>query len=149
MKQARKNYKTQWAGQFGVAHELTRRGYLVAFTTGNAPRVDLLCQSPSRVPFSVQVKSLSSKTVFLFQKSLLEARPECFLVFVHVPDAIKKPAEYFVLTNEQFRRVAEEEEQHAMEDEKKGGGTWTMPGITYRRLAGHPELRDAWASLPE
>jgi hypothetical protein len=68
----RRHYQTQWAGQFGVAHELTRRGYLVTFTTGNAPGDDLLCQSPSGVAFSIQVKSLSSKTYFLYQKSLEE-----------------------------------------------------------------------------
>lgn len=151
MKKSGKHYKTQWVGQFGIAHELSRRGYLVAFTTGNAPGVDLLCQSPSGVPFSVQVKSLSSKTFFLYQSCLLEARPGRFLVFVLVPDAIEKPPEYFVSTNEQFRGVAEEEGQRGREAEKRRGKPYKpfMPGIAYKTLAGHPELRDAWATLPK
>jgi hypothetical protein len=66
----RRSYQTQWAGQFGVAHELVRRGYLVTFTTGNARDDDLLCLSQSGDAFSVQVKSLSSKTFFPCQGNL-------------------------------------------------------------------------------
>ena len=57
----RDRFQTQWAGQFGVAHEMTRRCYLVSFTMGNAPAVDLLCKSPNDTTFSLQVKSLKAK----------------------------------------------------------------------------------------
>lgn len=50
-------FQTQWSGQFGVAHEMTRRGYLVSFTMGNAPAIDLLCRSPKDQDFSLQVKT--------------------------------------------------------------------------------------------
>jgi len=88
----KRSYQTQWAGQFGVAHELVRRGYLVTFTTGNALGDDLLCLSPSGVAFSDQVKSLSFKGYFIYQKSLLESPPTRFLVFVLVPrDCSQRP----------------------------------------------------------
>ena len=54
----RSSHQTQWAAQFAVASELCRRGYEVAFTTGNHPCVDLMVYSPNRVPFAVDVKGL-------------------------------------------------------------------------------------------
>ena len=147
----RRSYQTQWAGQFGVAHELVRRGYLVTFTTGNAPFDDLLCLSPSGVAFSVQVKSLSSKTFFLYQERLLEPKTTRFFVFVLVPLACSKPPEYFVLTDEQFIRLDEEAKQLVREREKKRGGPYKpfSPGIHYSTFARHHDFRNAWDNLPE
>ena len=146
----RKNYKTQWAGQFGVAHELTRRGYLVTFTTGNASAADLLCESPSGVAFSVQVKSLGSKTWFLYQSSLLEANASRFFVFVLIPADLSKGPEYFVLNNEQFLKVVDEQEHSLRESEQKRGKPYAKfaPGIDYAALARHGFLY-AWGSLPQ
>ena len=145
-----KHYKTQWSGQFGVAHELTRRGYLVSFTTGNAPAADLLCESPSGVAFSVQVKSLSSRTYFLYQRSLLEANASRFFVFVLVPPCVRKRPEYFVLNNQQFRLVVDEQEELLRESERERGKPYAKfsPGINYGTLARHDFL-DAWGNLPE
>src|SRR5947208_726636 len=92
---------TQWAGQFGVAHELCRRGYLVTFTMGNAPEVDLLCRSPKGKDFAVQVKSLSSKTSFIFGRGVVDdKRDECndlYFVFVLLPQDHLERAEYYVV----------------------------------------------------
>ena len=41
MEKTLKRYCVQWAAQFFVAAELTRRGYIVSFTLGNAPETDL------------------------------------------------------------------------------------------------------------
>jgi hypothetical protein len=146
----RKNYQTQWAGQFGVAHELTRRGYLVSFTTGNAPAADLLCESPSGYAFSVQVKALSSKTYFLYQSSLLAPYPNRFFVFVLVQAPLSRTAEYFVLNSEQFRRLAEEQEQILRGLELTRGRPYAKfaPGINYSTIARH-DFRDAWQNLPQ
>jgi len=153
MKKPRTNYQTQWAGQFGTAHELTRRGHLVTFTTGNAPRTDLLCQSPKGVLFSVQVKSLSSKTYFLYQEALLQPNPNLFLVFVLVPAFRSEPPplpEYFVLNHEQFLQVVEEQARVGKAAEKRRGKPYAefSPGINYPVLAGF-KFRDAWGILPQ
>jgi hypothetical protein len=146
----RRGYQTQWAGQFGVAHELVRRGYLVTFTTGNARDDDLLCLSPSGEAFSVQVKSLSSKTFFPCQVNLLEPNPTRFLVFVVVPPDCSEPPEYFVITNEQFIGLDKEQKQYVRELEEKLGkrrdNRW--PGIKYAIIAGH-KFKNAWDSLPK
>lgn len=145
----KKNYQTQWVGQFGVAHELTRRGYLVSFTTGNAPADDLLCKSPSGESFSVQVKSLSSKTYFLYQPSLLEPKNDRFFVFVLIPQIVSDRPEYFVMNNRQFRNIAKEQDQIIKDKEKKRGKPYKSfaPGINYNTIARH-DFRDAWHNLP-
>jgi hypothetical protein len=146
----RRGYQTQWAGQFGVAHELVRRGYLVTFTTGNARDDDLLCLSPSGVAFSVQVKSLGSKTFFLYQGSLLEAKQDRFFVFVLVPRNCSKQPEYFVMNYMQFMRLTEEEAQIVQEREKKRGRPYAKfaLGIAYSTVV-KQDFRNAWGNLPE
>lgn len=56
---------TQWTGQFGVAHEMSRRGYVVAHTIGNTPGADLFCQSPTGKQFPVEVKTATTRTYVL------------------------------------------------------------------------------------
>jgi len=142
-------HQTQWSGQFGVAHEMTRRGYLVAFTMGNAPTVDLLCKSPNEQDFSVQVKSLRSKTYFIYQESLLAPNPNLYIVFVLVPEAPLEPAEYFVLNNAQFLSIDKEEKARLKEAEKVRGKPYAAfsPGINYTTL-NRDEFRNAWHNLP-
>jgi len=141
-----KKIQTQWAGQFGAAHELTRHGYTVAFTMGNTPDTDLLCKSPKGYAFSTQVKSLSSKTCFLYQESLLMPNPNLYFIFVLVPENIDQSPEYFVLNNEQFLRTVKEEKQK--EEERKRGKPYAEfpPGIMYHTL-NRDEFRNAWHNL--
>ena len=141
--------QTQWAGQFGVAHEMTRRGYFVAFTTGNAPALNLLCKSPKGSEFSVRVKALRSKTYFIYQESLLAPNPDLYIVFVLVPEDPLERAEYFVLNNAQFLSIVKEENKRLKEAEKERGRPYAHfgPGITYRTL-NRKEFLNAWDNLP-
>ena len=149
MKNRRKNYQTQWAGQFGVAHELSRRGYLVTFTTGNAPTADLLCRSPRGASFSVEVKSLSSKTYFLFREGLLRPNDNQYVIFVLVPAHLEEKPEYHVLTNAQFRLLVEKQARITKEMEKDRGKPYAAftKGISYPLLA-EQNFRGAWDNLP-
>lgn len=54
-------YHTQWAAQFYTAAELSRRGYTVALTLGNAPGADLFARSPRGTDFVVQAKGLQRR----------------------------------------------------------------------------------------
>jgi hypothetical protein len=146
-------HQTQWAGQFGVAHEMTRRGYLVTFTMGNAPTADLLCKSPGGKEFSVQVKSLKTKNYFLYQNSLLATNSNLYFVFVLVPDVVQginpQAPEYFVLNKEQFLRTVKEENIRLKSEEEKRGRPFVpfSPGIIYHTL-NKDEFRNAWHNLP-
>ena len=104
-------FQTQWAGQFGVAHEMTRRSYLVSFTMGNAPAIDLLCKSPNDTTFSLQVKSLKAKNYWIYQEKLLNPNPDLYFVFALVPSDTNQPPTYFVLNNGQFQRVVAEQKE--------------------------------------
>jgi hypothetical protein len=150
MKTQGKAHFTQWAGQYGVAHELSRRGYLVTLTLGNTPRTDLLCQSPSGILFGVEVKSLRSKGWFLYQEALLEPSLNRFFVFVHVPESISEPSEYFVLASQQFRDLKIAQDRMNRETEKKRGKPYASfaPGLKYSMLA-KGSFRNAWGSLPQ
>lgn len=73
-------YNTQWASQFYVAAELIRRGYLAAFTLGNAPASDILVSSSSGKQFVVEVKALSRPNFWMFRRP--RPRENLFYVFV-------------------------------------------------------------------
>ena len=153
---ARRNYGTQWAGQFGVAHELMRRGYLVSFTMGNAPGRDLLCVSPKGKEFSIQVKSLRGRGLFLYQDALLHATESPYIVFVMVPKSPDERPEYFVMNNTWFRRIAKKENARRADAYRKKHGksdtsSFTAWDLSYRVLA-TSELpikgEAAWNNLP-
>jgi len=148
------HHQTQWAGQFGVAHEMTRRGYLVTFTMGNAPATDLLCKSPHGVEFSVEVKTLKAKNYFLYQESLLKTESNLFFVFALVPpvfeNSVSKTPEYFVLSKKQFLGAVEEERTKAKVLELKRGRPYApfAPGLSYTTL-NKKEFLNCWNNLPE
>jgi hypothetical protein len=110
---------------------------------------DLLCESPNGQFFAVQVKSLRSKTYFLYQKSLLVPNPDLCFVFVLIPEAPSQPPEYFVLNNAQFLRIVKEEDARTKEAEKKRGQPYAefSPGIIYHTL-NSDEYHNAWHNLP-
>ena len=108
-----KGYKTQWASQFYVAAELTRRGYLVALTLGNAQTTDLMVISQSGKQFKVDVKGLSRINFWLVKR---RQENDLYYILVYLPED-GKPPRFFVMTSEE---VANEIEQHKMSVEAKG-----------------------------
>jgi hypothetical protein len=137
-----KRYKTQWTGQFAVAAELTRRGYLVAIPLGNLPARDLQCESPSGKSFSVQVKSLSSKTFFPLQKNFLEKeKKNLYFVFVYIPEKYNQPLEYFILSHKQLLNVWKKEKKKQIGKPHK---EWAE-GVFYKALF---DFKNRWEILP-
>jgi hypothetical protein len=49
---------SHWSGQFFAAAELTRRGYRVSFTLGNAPSTDIVAVSARGYQFKIEVKTV-------------------------------------------------------------------------------------------
>lgn len=149
----RKGYKTQWVGQYAVASELTRRNNFVSMPLGNIPDLDLQCQnSYSKRKFSVQVKSLSSKTSFPIQNRLIKKEiPGLYFVFVYVPPEESKPLEYFVLNHEQFLNVWKKGKEDIKERNKKRKKKGLKPikergeGIHFKFLG---KYRGKWRILP-
>jgi hypothetical protein len=135
----RSGYQTQWSAQFFVAAELSRRGYVVALTLGNAPRTDLMVTSPSGSCFRVEVKGQATKSFWLVRRHAVDE--DHFYILVFVPKA--GSPDFFVLTCEEVQTLREEYAQKSTArgryHDDCGGFNWTTPHLH----------RDRWDKLPE
>lgn len=98
-----RSHQTQWATQFAVASELCKRGYEIAFTSGqNTPLADLMAVSPqTKQMFLVDVKGLYRHNPFLIK--LKAPRKNLFYILVYVPT--DGPNEFFVLSQREAARI--------------------------------------------
>lgn len=137
--QAASRYKTQWATQFYAAAELTRRGFLVSLTFGNAAVTDLHVQSPGGKLFTVDVKGQSNRSFWLVQRR--PPKPDHFFVLVYLPPALAAPR-YFVLSSDELmRRRAEYEALSTARGKYRddlGGMNWSTAF----------EYENQWDALP-
>ena len=135
-----KEYFTQWAAQFYVAAELTRRGYLVALTLGNAPKTDLMVESPGGSRFAVDVKGLRERNWWIVR----HPREDVFYVFVHVPENPEEPPRFCVMTGSEVR----EEVERYLEEARSRGKVIkeTDYGLTWKTPFKH---ENRWDKLPK
>jgi hypothetical protein len=136
-----KSYQTQWTAQFYVAAELTRRGYLISLTLGNAPVTDLLAVSPQNKHFRIEVKGQSTKNFWLIKR--FEPDEELFYILVYIPKN-DVPPRFFILTSSELMQKREGYKNHI--DSKSGrykdalgGVNWSTPLIYENR----------WDKLPK
>ena len=133
-------YQTQWSAQFAAAAELTRRGYLVSLTLGNAPVVDILAVSPSGKHFQIDVKGLSSKNFWLITER--EVPDDLYYILVYVPRLPGAPEFFVVGGKELMSEVA------ALREKTLAAGRgWkeSGAGINWGTCLAY---RDRWDSLP-
>ena len=138
-----KGINTQWAAQFLVAAELTRRGYTVSFTMGNnTPVADLMVGASSGKMFWVDVKGLAQKSPWLLRPKA--NRPDLYYILVYLTPLanqpnVRQPDRFFVLTQPEANTlVSNYAKAHP-------GDKGTMPGFGFNdpRAA-----EDAWHKLP-
>jgi hypothetical protein len=137
----RKKYQTQWASQFFAAAELTRRGYQVALTLGNAPVTDLLVVSPEGKYFQVDVKGQSTRSFWLIQNRTIEEN--LFFIMVYLPKD-NLPPQYCLLSCSQIMAERDTYRQHVEQIGTKyrddlGGMNWS---VAFR-------YKDNWDILPK
>jgi len=122
----------------------------------------LVCESPLGKLFKIQVKSISSKTSWICQKSLLDPTDDLFFIFVFVPisttetareDVARRRAEYYILGYKQFKQAIREQQEYCKAvGEKRGSPIKEFsPGVNYSvlsRFAKKVDLIDAWQNLP-
>jgi len=120
-------YHTQWAGQFYVAAELTRRGYYVTLTLGNAPRTDLIVLSPEQKTFRVEVKAQQTQNFWLIRKHPVDEAHFYVLVVFRA----KESPRYFILTCADVQRLRQEYADRmtvrGRYNDKFGGFNWGTP----------------------
>lgn len=102
---AKNRHHTQWAGTFAAAAVLSKLDFCVSITLGNTPACDLLCISPHRKPFKVEVKSTNSKNFIRIQKSLLELEEdaELFLIVVLLGKDTTTTDHFYILRHREVR----------------------------------------------
>ncbi|MCX6032220.1 MAG: hypothetical protein NT169_23365 [Chloroflexi bacterium] len=135
----RRSYQTQWAAQFFAAAELTRRGYLVALTLGNAQRADLLVESQTGEKFSVDVKGLKTHNWWLVTER--DDHPD-YYILVYVPKP-GNPPEYFLLSGAEMATEMNLVRQSALAK----GQVWTGRGSGIHWSTG-AKYQDRWGVLP-
>jgi len=133
-----KRYFTQWAAQFFIAAELTRRGYLIALTLGNAPRTDIIVTSPSGHSFRVECKGMRSKGAWLFKA---KKGIKLWFVFCYIPKS--GYPDYYILSNEEASEKLEDYKRH--HPNQASLDKW--PGCNWKDIA-NEDYKEKWDKLP-
>ncbi len=138
-----KKYQTQWSAQFYVAAELTRRGYLVSLTMGNAPVADLLVVSPKQTTFQIDVKGQSTRNFWLIQRRKPTEYVGLIFVLVYLPKDFNRPR-FCVLSGAELMKRRDEYEQRV----KTAGRGYkdNLGGINWLTAF---EYEDHWDALPD
>ncbi len=103
-KNAGKKPCTHLAGEFFVAAELSRRGYNVALTLGNAKKVDLIVENDGKtVPIQVKALALKKSAGWPLKPEQHYDKSIVFvLVTLGVPGSLP---EYFIMSGEAVERA--------------------------------------------
>ena len=129
------------AGEFLVAGELSRRGYLVSITMGNAKAIDILaCTRDRKTTIKIDVKASRYKTSW----PIGHIKEDLYYIFVYLQDKNKltnergkgtnTPPEYFIVRGEDIVK-------------KKLLCLWkNMSGIKYSSLH---QYKERWNILPQ
>ena len=142
-------YHTQWAAQFYVAAELTRRCYTVSLTLGNAKGTDLLVESPTGECFSVQVKGAKTKSGWYVKESQSPGALFFILVYVPVGDE-NSPPQFFVLRKDETEGLVKEDvpaymKKHAVSREEAKKKVQT--GVGWKDANFPNRYKDRWDKL--
>jgi hypothetical protein len=122
----RSRHSTQWAAQFGVAGELCKRGYEVAFTMGNTtPEADLMVLAPEQGEmFLIDVKGQSTGSFWRIREK--PQRKNLFYVLAYVP--VGKANRYFVLCQSDLTKLMKSYEQSGVAFRPEFSGiNWGAP----------------------
>ncbi|MDN3706553.1 hypothetical protein QW060_26245 [Myroides ceti] len=87
------------AGEYFVAAEISRRGYLAAITLRNSDGIDILVSNPNGdKSISIQVKTTQNKRKWvLTQKVENETSDKKFFIFVNIPLDKNLAPEYLII----------------------------------------------------
>ena len=138
------SHHTQWAAEFFAAAELSRRGYLVALTLGNAPSTDLFAKGPCGAALSIEVKGQQGKSDWFIRQP---ERDDTAYMLVSVPtgnvDKSGTPR-FFIMTSTEIREAMD---QYLRDRRARGTSDdkW-QPAIRWRDAAHH---ENRWDKLPK
>jgi len=120
------------AGEFFVAAELSKRGYSVSLTMGNAKAVDLFAERDGRA-VCIQVKARTDDTGWRLPPDKADILENVLYVCVAL-NGIGQPPDYYVLTPQEVR---------------DGARTYSDPPQTTLYIAQIRDRKDAWHLIEE
>ncbi|MHA1911947.1 MAG: hypothetical protein ACTSYA_09650 [Candidatus Kariarchaeaceae archaeon] len=128
---------TQWAGQYYVAAELTRRGYNIAFTLGNTPLTDLLVVSPTNRHLRIECKSQKSKSFWRIKRK--NANETLFYVFILILEDPKESPKFWIMKSIDVNKKIDEEVQKQENNIKKGTRKEVVEGFIFSKVLENEE----------
>jgi hypothetical protein len=93
---------TGLSGEYFVAAELYRRGWLVGITVGNAKAVDILAEKDG-LNISIQVKAIYKRKNVGWPLMTEQIKDGCFYIFVNLNADKMAIPDYFIATSEEVR----------------------------------------------
>jgi hypothetical protein len=114
----RKSFYTQWASQFYVAAELTRRKHLVSLPLGNAEEIDVMTMNPKGCPIVLDVKGQSKKNFWLIRKRA--PKSNYFFVLVYLPPNVEHKPTFWIMSSYDVMKLRDDYEKHI----KGSGGNY-------------------------
>jgi len=110
-------------GEYYVAAEFSRRGYLAAITLRNSDGVDILVSNiKGDKTFSIQVKTTQNKRKWIWNKKVEEETSRNkYFVFVNIPKDIDKHPEYFIVNSKALSECIKEGHQNWLKKPTKNG----------------------------
>jgi hypothetical protein len=140
-KKEHRNYYVQWAGQFYVAAELSKRDFLVSLTLGNARETDLMVKSPNGVDFRVEVKTQRKRNFWRYSEK--QVKENLFHVFVYLNEIGQNPDFHILTSQEAMSEWNEYYCTHLKDGRKRTDyGLGTNP-------ASIDKYKNKWEKLPE
>ncbi len=91
---------TGLSGEYFVAAELYRRGWLVGMTIGNAKSVDLYAEKNNR-KIAVQVKAIFKKANIGWTLMKDKVKEGCFYILVNLNGDKMTLPDYYILTSQE------------------------------------------------
>lgn len=122
---------TGLSGEYFVAAELYRRGWLVGITVGNAKAIDILAEKEG-TNISIQVKAIYKKKNVGWPLMTDKIQDGCYYVFVNLnADKMSMP-DYFIATSDEVRVKIKQ---------------YATRGIVNLSLLNTPDFQDNWGKL--
>lgn len=124
MENKRNTVLTGVAGEYYVAAELSRRGYLASITLRNTKGVDVLCsnaEASKSIGVQVKAKSGSQRIWMLNEKGEHFYADNLFYVFINIDDDLLKHPEYTIVPSKVVAEYIRDSHQSWIGSPKKNG----------------------------
>lgn len=135
------------AGEYFVAAELSRRGYITSLTLKNTKGIDILVANESSTKVvGVQVKANRKKNKYnwiLGKKSEEYVKDNMFYVFVYIPED-SRLIEYFIVPSKRVAYEISETHKQYIDGPGKNGIKHSDTSIRTFTLTNNDESKDNW-----